>query len=575
MKNVININGEMTTAQIASQLKAEANKIAEEVAELKSAKDELQDIVDACVISGDKIGKKDAGDDVNYITKKIARLVEKQRDAQTELKDLNETNAAAAVAQQTEDNVVIALGNLNGNFVASEGKWHGVYSNGVRWQPVVQVMDDQRMRDMILNETGWKQTPEMVAKEIARNAGRMYRNVERSFNPPNKHTLNQMDELRQFWLSPVYGQGCHTAFDLLINTIVDNDPEYKAQLEKIIAYRYLFPEDIYCPNPDSSAKGGAGRDTLFNILKIIFTEECVGEASTETFQGTHNGELWGKIWVIISDRNAKAVDYDVFKNLTGSSQFRLRRMGIDATMAPRTFTFFAAGNGLTGAFPIAGTGKGGEDRRVEPIISNANIDDQLIKHYGATKDTVGEIVIELQKTVWQNEEEIAKWLGHIINKHDVKNIKKLLPLHGKHYKTMSSRQKDGFKTFMENITRKELSTNTYPVAHIYDLYKYTTTSKLGKDKFIKKMCEYMTRKTQNEWGVGVKRYYDGADVSTEHRKQVIYDVAIDGVTNQHEEGYVKKVFDFEDFIDTTKDQNKFGDDIVGKICAENILDQYY
>jgi hypothetical protein len=451
-----------------------------------------------------------------------------------------------------------------------------IYSNGCRYDLEVKEVDDLTMRDMIHGETGFSQTNELTLKEIARRSTRSYRNVERTFNPPNPHVLNQMNELRKFWLQPIYGVKPHWAFDTLINTIAGNEPEYKDQLERIIAYRYVKPEDIFIPNPDSSAKGGAGRDTLFDILKIIFTNECVGEANHETFHGTHNGELWGKVWVIISDRDAKAVDYAAFKNLTGGRHFRLRKMNTDARQAPRTFTFFAAGNGINGSFPVLGTGgAGNEDRRVEPFISNANLSDALLAEPGVTPENLGDVIEGLQATVWKNEERIAEWLGYIIEKHDVKHINKLMPIHGKHYKTMCDRQKNVFKNFMERISDPQLTTNTYPVKDMYKLYQLTTGGKHGQDTFITSFAEWLTRKTGEEWGVGVKRYYESTELNAqEHRKQVIYNKAYDESLNQYDAGYVRRVFDVFEFTNQGVVDN-YGNDLDGKIRPENIRDEYY
>lgn len=490
----------------------------------------------------------------------LENKIKLQEQEHKQMIDLLEGYRASLSAGKRQENsvknVVACLEKLNANYVASDSKWYCIYSNGYRFQPQVRILHETTMRDLILCETGWVETQDLPIKKIAREAGRMYRDVERTFHPARPGVLNQMEELRKFWLQPIYGHQPHPAFDLLFSNLVDGDETYKNQIEKYIAYRYVKPEDINAPSIDSSAKGGAGRDTVFRILEIIFTEECCSEANGETFSGTHNGELWGKVWIKISERDARSIEYNQFKNLTGSDNFRLRRMNENAITAPRTFVFFIMNNGYNGTIVLQGTGVGSEDRRVEPIISNTSLRTRIADHFGLDENDgqVTDILQDWQTNVWRNETEIARWLGHIIDKHRPQDIMKLTPLHAQHYTEMFARQKNAFNTFMDNIVAMSMDTNCYVVDDMHKIYTIATQQKIDKVTFGKRMAAWLTQKSGVGWQVKVRSIYYETDAQPgdRHRKSVVY-VPEQVQPGSHES---KQVFDVYEFINEDQYDDK-------------------
>lgn len=493
---------------------------------------------------------------IQQANKKLAEL----RDSLTKLEE----------AEGEEKAIIDGLHKLNANYIASEGAWHAIYTHGSRMDIKISVVPTERMIDMILGETGVLPSDARTLKKIAKSVGRYYQNVERSFKPSRPQILNEMTEIRKFWIQPVYGVDPHPAFDILINTIVGSHPEYKAQLEKTIAYRYLFPEDVIkFGNPDSTAPGGTGRDTLFDILRMIHTGECIGEVAAETFHGTHNGDLWGKIWAIVSDQKYGAVEESIFKNLTGGYTFRLRRMNRDAETALRTFVFFGAGNGTRGIFPLVGGSTGGasnEDRRVEPYIANKNLKTVIMETYeGVTEENISDVIQGFHEEAWKNETAIAEWLGHIIEKHDVQNMTNCWPIHKEHYTTMVGRKKDTFKTFMEAVTTQPV-TNVYPVKDMYKIFQVTTGGKLGKNEFKAQFSEWLTRKTGNEWKFANNvRYY--APNGNQLFGEIVYDVEQDANAQ-------RRVYAINEYIDTTA-QNAYGDSKNDMVTDYNIKAEYY
>lgn len=443
-----------------------------------------------------------------------------QQKNQLQMIDLELEEKFLSSQVKNEQNVSLALNDFNAYYISSESKWYCIYSEiDRRHQPKVNVVSTSTMKDMVFGATTWYADNEYDLKKIALQNKRYFRDVERSFLPQSPNTLNQMKELRKFWLKPIPSETYHEAFDILFSNLVGHDPLYKEQIEKYIAYSYVKPEDIFAPNIDSSAKGGAGRDTVFRILEIIFTEECCGEAKKETVQGTHNGELWGKVWVKISESNNRVMDINELKNLTGGHNFRLRRMGENATQAPRTFRFFMMSNNYEGTARLTGGGSTAEDRRWEPIFGITSLLDTIAvtKGFELGSKEASELLNQWQIDVYQNETEIAKWLYCMIKKYDPDNIQKLTPLHGQYYEQMVERQKNSFSVFMEKILELSVKTNCYDIDDMYKIFKIVSNTTLSKNNFAKKMCEWLLQNRTTEYEIKLKNIYLGDEMEKNKR----------------------------------------------------------
>jgi hypothetical protein len=460
---------------------------------------------------------------------------------------------------KSQKNVGKALAEFNAYFISSESKWYCIYSEeNRRHQPKVNIVTTQTMKDMVFGATNWFADNDKDLKQIALDNNRYYRDVERSFLPQSKNTLNQMEELRRFWLKPIPSETYHEAFDILFSNLVGHDQAYKEQVERYIAYSYVKPYDIFAPNIDSSAKGGAGRDTVFRILEIIFTEECCGEAKKETVQGTHNGELWGKVWVKISESNNRAMDINELKNLTGGHNFRLRRMSENASQAPRTFRFFMMSNNYEGTARLTGGGSTAEDRRWEPIFSITSLLDSIsaIKGFELGSREASELLSDWQMNVYQNEVEIAKWLYCIIQKYKPDEILKLRPLHAQYYEQMVERQKNSFTIFMEKILELSIVSNCYDVDKMYKIFKYVSNTSMNKNTFAKKMCEWLLQQHTIEYEVKLKNIYtDSLDTDRRQKRQVVYPKSILKIGRVwDEEEDTRLIFDVYEFINQCDDR---------------------
>jgi hypothetical protein len=474
---------------------------------------------------------------------------------------------------KSQQNVSQALDKFNAYFISSESQWYCIYSEeNRRHQPKVNVVTTTTMKDMVFGATNWFADTDRDLKQIALDNNRYFLDVERSFLPQSKNTLNQMNELRKYWLKPIESETYHEAFDMLFSNLVGHDQAYKEQIERYIAYSYIKPYDIFAPNIDSSAKGGAGRDTVFRILEIIFTEECCGEAKKETVQGTHNGELWGKVWVKISESNNRAMDINELKNLTGGHNFRLRRMGENAVQAPRTFRFFMMSNNYEGTARLTGGGSTAEDRRWEPIFSTTSLLDTVavLKGFELSSREASELLNDWQTNVYQNETEIAKWLYCIIQKYKPEEIQKLRPMHGQYYEQMVERQKNSFSVFMEKILELSEVSNCYDIDKIYKIFKIVSNTPLSKNTFSKKMCEWLLQTQSTEYEIKVKNIYtDEIDRLKRQKRQVVCIkdfVQVGGVHDDQTDN--RLIFYIFDFIEESDEQGNLLCDDKGKDLGE-------
>lgn len=500
-----------------------------------------------------------------------AQLAEQQNNLQKVTLELDEKFLISKLKSQ--QNVSQSLGEFNSYYISSESQWYCIYSEeDRRHQPKVNVVSTSTMKDMVFGATNWFADSDRDLKQIALDNNRYFRDVERSFLPQSKNTLNQMNELRKYWLKPIESESYHEAFDILFSNLVGHDQVYKEQIERYIAYSYVKPDDIFAPNIDSSAKGGAGRDTVFRILEIIFTEECCGEAKKETVQGTHNGELWGKVWVKVSESNNRAMDINELKNLTGGHNFRLRRMGENAVQAPRTFRFFMMSNNYEGTARLTGGGSTAEDRRWEPIFSTTSLLDTIavVKGFDLASKEASELLNDWQNNVYQNETEIAKWLYCIIQKYKPEEIQKLRPVHGQYYEQMIERQKNSFSIFMEKIIELSEISNCFDIDKLYRIFKIVSNTTLSKNNFAKKMCEWLLQTQSTEYEIKVKNIYtDDLDKTKRQKRQVVCPkdfVQVGGVADDEN----KLVFDIWEFLEEFDEQNNILCDDKGRELGEKI-----
>jgi hypothetical protein len=425
---------------------------------------------------------------------------------ETELNRLKISQSKDHVAKNNSSAALQVFQDHNIHYVIMDQQWWSVDAKHDRRDIKINSSDVAVIKDLIFYESDWVIRDEQELKALAKSQNRMFNHIVRDFVvTPRPGIYNQMTDIRRYWLEPVDSQLPHEAFRILCLSIAGGAEDYADQLERYVAYRYCHPEDVMIPNIDSCATGGTGRDTFYNILRTIFTDECCGSVGEETFKGTHNGDLFGKMIIKVDEKDSRAVPIDKIKELTGSTNYRHRAMNKDARDVLRLFNFFFFRNGYTTTAKLAGTGTSGEDRRFEPIIARVNLTRHMALYYGIIDDIntlLGEeeekamtiMVKDWQRDYYKNEEEIAKWLGYIIAKHDANNMKEFLPIHGTYYKEMIMRQKKGIEVFMPKLLASMKDSTVIATKDAHKLYEAAESVKCTKDWFKNQMLYWLNSK---------------------------------------------------------------------------------
>lgn len=462
-------------------------------------------------LTTDRKQKQQLKNDIKALTEQIKQWkknVDNDEKILSEVKfNLKKINAKKYEQKNKETNKNTAekvFDEHNIHYIIFDQQWWSVDPAGDRMSVKINSSEAGVIKDLIFNDSGREIQVEQELKALAKELGRMYKHMVRDFEPDRPGVYNQMNTIRKQWLEPIYDVTPHDSFRLLLLSIAGGDDDYADQLEKWVAYRYCNPQDVMVPNIDSCAIGGTGRDTFYNILRSIFTDECCGSVGTETFKGTHNGDLFGKMIIKVDEKDSYSVPIDKVKEFTGSNRYRHRAMNKDARDVARLFSFIFFRNGFTSTAKLAGTGTSGEDRRFEPIIARVNLPRHLA-FYHKLINNINEIpdehtikamtilIKEWQQKYYKNETRISEWLGHIITKHNAKNMTELLPLHGKYYTEMLTRQKKGIDGFMPkymNLMSMGIST-VINITQAHKLYEAAESQKCKKDYFKNEMMYWL------------------------------------------------------------------------------------
>lgn len=565
MTNVVELNvtdpvtqAERVLTEEIAGYSQELDTLTQQIRELTRTKIELNVAV---THTTDTRQKKLLSADVKKTEARLRQLKEAESNvadrletAETDLAMLQKKRNQAFVQNTSQTAAERVFTDHNIHYVIFDQQWWSVDPAGDRMSVKINASEASVIKDLIYNDSNWEIREEQELKRLAKSMGRMYKHIVRDFNTHARPGIyNQMTDIRRQWLMPVTGVRPHPAFRLLTLSIAGGAEDYADQLERYVAYRYCHPEDVMIPNIDSCALGGTGRDTYFNLLSTIFTNECCGSAGEETFKGMHNGDLFGKMIIKVDEKNSNLVPIDKIKELTGSTRYRHRAMQQDARDAVRLFNFIFFRNGYTSTVKLSGTGSAGEDRRFEPIIARINLPRYVARHFGVIEDinqqlTTDEtramqiVIKDWQRDYYKNEQRISEWLGHIITKFDAERMTELLPLHGVYYQEMLTRQQRGLDGFMPKLFALMHSTTVLSIKDIHRIYEATESVKVTKDGFKNQLLYWLNSKMGWDAEVVVNEVYPWDTATVKDRRRITY------IQNRLAVP-ARAVFDLEEFVD--------------------------
>jgi hypothetical protein len=299
---------------------------------------------------------------------------------------------------------------------------------------------------------------------------------------------NKAGIIRKFWLEPVFEQPYNPDFDLLMYCVGGNKQENIDHLEQWISYKYMFPERLAnTPNCDlGGSPGGNGKTLLVELLKTIFTPNCVVPAVAKELMDGFNSSWELAVVLHFDEPEEKELPASKMKNATGGLEQRVERKGVDAYSSDRNYNIIATSNNQLGVFKLAGTGTAGEDRRYSVINTNIPLVDEIMRREACSVDQAKVRASSILATI-KDQSEVAKWLGAMIMKHNIAGMSILKPLHGQDYLQRFEDQKSNMDTIFDQLLPVFQSSGVINVRVLQDVISLLQDGKKPNPKTVKKL----------------------------------------------------------------------------------------
>lgn len=318
-------------------------------------------------------------------------------------------------------------------------------------------------------DQGELQSNELIT--IFDKTGRSYDSITASFDVQkwNDDTyFNMMTARKQYFceiIEPVDDQpiAYHEAFDILMRSLGDGKEENTKFLETYLAYKRVFPER-HVSTPDLiliGLNGGEGKGILTEIAISVFTSAAISKLTNKQIGGGFNALLRGAVLAILDDQSKKDMNQEALLSLGGNDTMVIEQKGVDAVNEDKCGNMMIMSN-KPNIISLAGTGISGVDRRWSYLVTSTTFMN-AIKEYFLSKENrqltdleAKEYAGKVSTEVFKNRIEVSKWISAMIIKHDIKNMKTLLPCHGEDYQRAVSSQKDVFSSIFERIVPEML-----------------------------------------------------------------------------------------------------------------------
>lgn len=277
---------------------------------------------------------------------------------------------------------------------------------------------------------------------------------------------NKASVISKFWVEPdmINYKDYNKDFDLLIYSVAGGKQENIDHLEQWPLYKYWYPERVAnTPNLDICGPLGAnGKGRYLEICKTIFTYGCVSPGTSKELSDGFNSSWEMSTLIYFDEPTEKELPHNKVKNVTGGDEQRIEKKGIDSYTADRNYSIMALSNNERGVFQLEGTGMAGQDRRFSVISTDIVLIDEIVKRENCTMEQATIRANEIAQLV-KDRKEVAKWMGHIMVKHNIAEMKILRPLHGKDYQKRFEGQKDKLEQIFDKILPIFAGTGAMPV----------------------------------------------------------------------------------------------------------------
>ena len=359
-------------------------------------------------------------------------------------------------------------------YIASEGQWLQYKVNSyIKGNPFLNVKGGQQVFMSVLEKMG----------RIHRTATLSAKNLPTYML--NLHRINH-------WLQPDDEDEHHEVFDILIRSLGDNKPENMMHLKQVIAWKYMNPSDYNLPCLVIFGQGGAGKNTLVEgVLGTIFGKHQVIAITQESLKN-FNGQIAGKMAVLLNESVANKADMEQLKAMIGQESLYINPKYMKPYVAENVSLYFTGGNGAMGAIFL---GRDQSDRR----FSIMRVDRSIIDHVQEVKGLDRKEAIAWwvsNKHLLQDRKEVAKWLHHILTTiEDVEHTP--AALHGQDYEELLDAQSGPFEWIIEQIfEHPDFKFISGPECfRLYELQcdEYGTRTRMNKTTFSAKLSEHLRR----------------------------------------------------------------------------------
>ena len=315
------------------------------------------------------------------------------------------------------------------------------------------------------------------------------------WSPANVY--NKAGVIRKFWLEPIFEQPYDPDLDMLIYCVAGGKQENIEHLEKWIAYKYFWPErSANTPNLDlGGSPGGNGKTILIEMMKTIFTPNCIVPAVAKELKDGFNASWELAVILHFDEPEEKELPASKMKNATGGVEQRVERKGVDAYSSDRNYSIVATSNNPLGVFKLAGSGSAGEDRRYSVMNTDKPLRDEAQLRYGCTESEAQAIVSTLASKKIRDREDVARWLGAQILKHNIPVLDTLPALHGHDYNQRFEDQKSSWDTIFDQVLPAFMRCGVISVNILIDIIAAVTEPKgLPNNRTVKTAFKaYLTR----------------------------------------------------------------------------------
>ena len=348
--------------------------------------------------------------------------------------------AKKAAAENTEqmqteyyEKSVDAIMNETDYFYISNQAMYAIWSNN-RWEYITE-RALLKMHPVLNNSEASAMFDEAMFEK-----GRVMLSSTYSFRSVSDDCLNLMK--RDNWLEPKAGE-YHPYFDVLLDSLSSGKQENREHLERVIAWKYKYPEDFLLPCITIYGDGAVGKGILLEaVFGNIFTDEqCIAVRQNDIL-GNFNSVIMGKTIVMIDEISANNKDMAAFKAFVGNKTITVNPKGLKQFKADQTALVFTGSNDVLSAVRLAGDNS---DRRwsILKITAGKTLRYWMDRHgyKTATEEDLVDVV--------SDHEELSKWLFHICKQS--KGLARPIALHGEDYKQLIQNQKSELEELCERV----------------------------------------------------------------------------------------------------------------------------